>query len=319
MVDEPTDESLIKMNVKTEIQKEEHQPKLTRQLARVAVSMLILMTAYEWLKQIIFPNITIWGSHLITICFTTVLATIVSFFVIKKLHKGYQKSAGEITQRIQTEEKLQETIDHLENVFDNSAETIGIVDKNGNFIKWNKVAAEMYGYSFEEMQGKSYFNLYADKNELEKMLGQLRGDGFIREYEIDMIKKDGSIFPCSIAISILRDKNNENIGSVCVARDLSVQKQSEKERLQHEKLQGVLEITGAVCHELNQPFMAISGYAELLLMDMPDDNVFKDKIVKIKEQVDRMGKITRQLMNITKYETKEYLDGKIIDIDRAAE
>jgi len=224
----------------------------------------------------------------------------------------------EITRRRQAEDKLKETIDHLENVLDNSAETVGIVDKNGDFIKWNKVAAEMYGYSFEEMQGKSYFDLYADENELEKMLGQLRRDGFIREYEIDMKKKDGRIFPCSISISILRDKNNENIGSVCVARDLSAQKRMEEERLQHEKLQGVLEITGAVCHEMNQPFMAISGYSELLLMDMPDDNVFRDKVVRIKEQVDRMGKITQKLMNITKYETKEYLRGKIIDIDKAA-
>lgn len=225
----------------------------------------------------------------------------------------------EITNRSQAEDKLQETIDHLENVLDNSAETIGIVDKNGKFIKWNKIAAEVYGYSFEEIKGKSYFDLYADQDKLEKMLVQLRSDGFIREYEIDMKKKDGMIFPCSVSISILRDKNNENIGSVCVARDLSVQKRFEEERLQHEKLQGILEIAGAVCHEMNQPFMAISGYTELLLMDMPDDNVFKEKIVKINEQVDRMAGITQKLMKISRYETKEYLKSKIIDIDKAAE
>ena len=46
------------MNVKTKIQKKEHQPKLIRQLTLIAVTMLIVMTAYEWLKQIIFPEIS---------------------------------------------------------------------------------------------------------------------------------------------------------------------------------------------------------------------------------------------------------------------
>jgi hypothetical protein len=31
-----------------------------------------------------------------------------------------------------------------------------------------------------------------------------------------------------------------------------------------------------------------------------------------------MGDITKKLMNITKFETKDYLDGKIIDINSAA-
>jgi len=39
----------------------------------------------------------------------------------------------------------------------------------------------------------------------------------------------------------------------------------------------------------------------------------------IKEQIDEMGSITRKLMRITKYETKDYTEGSIIiDIDKAA-
>ena len=34
--------------------------------------------------------------------------------------------------------------------------------------------------------------------------------------------------------------------------------------LEEEKLRGVLEMAGAICHELNQPMQAISGYADLL-------------------------------------------------------
>lgn len=86
-----------------------------------------------------------------------------------------------------------------------------------------------------------------------------------------------------------------------------------------EKLQGVLEMAGAVCHEFNQPLMVISGYSEMLLMDLSEDSP-QYKIFKIiKEQVDRLGKITSKLMGITKYKTKSYLKGNIVDIDEASQ
>ena len=85
-----------------------------------------------------------------------------------------------------------------------------------------------------------------------------------------------------------------------------------------EKFQGVVEMAGAICHELNQPMQIISGYSELLLMDMPEESIQYANIEKIKSQIDRMGAITKKLMRITKYETMNYLAGKIIDIDKAS-
>jgi len=85
-----------------------------------------------------------------------------------------------------------------------------------------------------------------------------------------------------------------------------------------EKLQGVLEMAGAVCHEMNQPIQAISGFSELLMMDIEDDNPFYKKIKGIQEQTKRMGEIMKKLMRITRYEAKDYLKSKIVDIDRSS-
>lgn len=85
-----------------------------------------------------------------------------------------------------------------------------------------------------------------------------------------------------------------------------------------EKLQGVHEMAGAVCHEFNQPLMVISGYSEMLLMDLSEDNPQYETCRKINEQVHRLGKITRKLMGITKYKTKRYLKGNIVDINEAS-
>ena len=69
--------------------------------------------------------------------------------------------------------------------------SIGIVDQQGRFLLWNRRAEEIYGYSFQELAGKTAFDLYADSAELGRMLGRLRQDGVVREYEIAMQKKDG--------------------------------------------------------------------------------------------------------------------------------
>jgi phosphoserine phosphatase RsbU/P len=85
------------------------------------------------------------------------------------------------------------------------------------------------------------------------------------------------------------------------------------------KLQGVLEMSGAVCHEFNQPLMVIAGYSELLLMDMSENHPKYKMVKKISEQVYRLGDITKKLMKITKYKTKSYLKSNIIDINEASQ
>jgi DNA-binding response OmpR family regulator len=96
-------------------------------------------------------------------------------------------------------------------------------------------------------------------------------------------------------------------------------KRSEEERLQREKLQVVLEMAGAVCHEMNQPIQVVSGHAELMLMDMTEDHPLYEKIKTIDEQTIKMGEITKRLTKITRYETEDYVgDTRIIDIEKAS-
>jgi nitrogen-specific signal transduction histidine kinase len=90
-------------------------------------------------------------------------------------------------------------------------------------------------------------------------------------------------------------------------------------RMQKEKLEGVLEIAGAVCHEFNQPLQAISGYTELMAMKL-DGHEALSYVDKLTAQIERMRNITDKLQGLTRYETKDYAGNtKIIDIDKASE
>ncbi len=85
------------------------------------------------------------------------------------------------------------------------------------------------------------------------------------------------------------------------------------------KLQGILEMAGAVCHELNQPLQGVLGYSELLSMEMGKDDLNYATIEKMKMEIERIGELTRKIMKIFRYRSKNYTDGsRILDIDLAS-
>lgn len=92
------------------------------------------------------------------------------------------------------------------------------------------------------------------------------------------------------------------------------------EHLRHEeKLSGILEMAGTICHEFNQPLQVISGAAELLMMDKSGNPDNRKLLETILTQATRMGDINRKLMNITRYERCHYIgEHTIIDIGKAS-
>jgi len=93
----------------------------------------------------------------------------------------------------------------------------------------------------------------------------------------------------------------------------------QNEMREREKLQGVLEMAGAVCHELNQPLQSVSGFSELLLMDLAASDKNYETLKAIKSGIGRIGELTRKIMKITRYQSRPYLKSKIVDIEKASQ
>lgn len=137
-------------------------------------------------------------------------------------------------------------------------------------------------------------------------------------YKIEL-KDSGYTWLKDIATVLSFDEDEICISIGCLTI-VTKEMKAEEERLKRERLQVTLEMAGAVCHELNQPMQTISGYTETLLKDSSEKDLFYDRIQKVMEEITRMGAITKKLMRITKYETKDYLHGiKIVDIDKASD
>jgi PAS domain S-box-containing protein len=230
----------------------------------------------------------------------------------------------DITVQRRVEEALRESEEKFRSLATTAHDALIMMDREGNISYWNEAAGRIFGYTKEETMGKDLHRLLAPEKYLEdfskrfshfKATGQ--GDGIGKTLELSAIRKDGTEFPMELSLSSFQLRGKWH--ALGIIRDISDRKLAEQERLQKEKLQSILEMTGAVCHELNQPLQNLLLSSEGLIIDMSKDNPLYQHVTEIIEQAERIGEITRRLMGITKYETKDYIKGiKIIDIDRSS-
>ncbi|WP_022664519.1 histidine kinase dimerization/phospho-acceptor domain-containing protein [Desulfospira joergensenii] len=83
------------------------------------------------------------------------------------------------------------------------------------------------------------------------------------------------------------------------------------------KLETLREVTGAVCHELNQPLMVINGYLEMLIEDFSEKDIGHKNIMEIQKQTKRISDLIDKMTEMNDYVTKPYLSGKIVDIEQS--
>ena len=205
----------------------------------------------------------------------------------------------------------------LETILESSPMGIALVQDR--VFKWvNNEMVRMFGYQSKlKLENKSTRKIYLNTADYdligEKLYHSLSTLG-MADYEIDLVKADGRFFPAHIRMSC-GDLSNPMSWAIATVTNISQRKAVEKETVERERLQGVLEMAGAACHEINQHLQAILGYSELLQMNLASENIDAHAVDSIKSQAARLGRITRKLSNITCYRTLDYPGNtKIVDI-----
>jgi PAS domain S-box-containing protein len=214
---------------------------------------------------------------------------------------------------------LIEEKDRYRTLFELSPTGIILEDKKGKILDVNLAFCNALGYQREELIGEKIHMLAHPevRESVDKNLSKLL-HGKILKHNAKSVRKDGSICHMELNETKITLPNGDD-GILCIAQDFTERVIAQEDRIQREKLQGVLEMAGAVCHELNQPLTTLYITSDLLL-DFPKKEKLKENIYVIKNEAIRIGKITDKLMKITKYKTRDYLNGsKIFDIDKASQ
>lgn len=228
----------------------------------------------------------------------------------------------DVTELKYAEKAMQETMLWLKSTFNALEEAVFITTRDRKLVDVNKAAERIFGYTRSEFTELPVEALHVDPAHYEEFrrraLAAFKKDRTL-SIEFKAKRKNGDIFPSEHTVAQLKNDQGEVVGVLSVLRDITDRKQAENMLRDSERMKGVLEMAGAVCHEMNQPLMAVSGYSELLEMDLKPGDPLVTKIAKIRTYIDRLAEITRRLMRITRYETKTYLDGTIIDIQKSSD
>ena len=185
----------------------------------------------------------------------------------------------------------------------------------GLYIDVNEAFLRATGYTTEEILGKSAIDvgIWVDPQKRVDMAKILSEKGIVRNMEVEFRMKSGEIRQMLWSAEAI-DYGNEKC-LIAATRDITDRVRAQKEQLGREKLEGVLEIAGATCHEINQPLQ----YMYLVLSEAMKENPDSKSLQEIKKQCDRIKEITQKMESITVCESTEYVGGqKMVDIGQSA-
>jgi PAS domain S-box-containing protein len=220
------------------------------------------------------------------------------------------------------EESLKKSNEVVNSILSASPVGIGLVE-NRIIKRINETLKKMFRFESEtDYLGKSARIVYPSDEDFQKVgnfiYSQFKAG---KEAVLDTTfkRKDGSTFFGHLKVNTMHPLDPMQRATFTIS-DISWRKQAVAEMLQKEKLQAVVEMAGAVCHEMNQPMqVALVELAEFMMMEKLEKSLLRQKAENIRKQLNALRQMSRKLMHITRYETRDYVAGeKIIDIDKSS-
>jgi PAS domain S-box-containing protein len=134
-------------------------------------------TAQTWTRK---TTVTI----AIAICLSFIVLAVVYYFIYR-----------EVTERKRTEETLNQERNFISAVVDTASALVIVLDSQGQIVRFNQACEQITGYSFDEVRGRYFWNLFLLPEEVESVKAVfeqlLTGRGFL-EHEKHWVMKDGS-------------------------------------------------------------------------------------------------------------------------------
>src|SRR5664280_2967348 len=133
-------------------------------------------------------------------------------------------ATDDVTERQRTLENAQ----RMTAIVENSNDAIIAKTRDGIVTSWNRASERMYGYSSEEIIGKSIEVLCPNERtgEIETILAKIRAGQHIEHLQTIRIRKDGTALPVSLTVSPIRDADGAIIGASTTTHDVTQSRQA---------------------------------------------------------------------------------------------
>ncbi len=143
---------------------------------------------------------------------------------------GNMSQAVAISVDIGERRHAQEIEKHLASMIASSNDAIMGIDLDMKITSWNAAAEKLYGYSQDEVVGRSVLMLVPDGRQEEepRILTEVRAGRFVEPYETQRRRKDGRLVEVLLSVSPIRDANARVIGASKTAHDITARKDAER-------------------------------------------------------------------------------------------
>jgi PAS domain S-box-containing protein len=168
---------------------------------------------------------------------------------------GVRGVAVDISEIRDAHEALRESEEKYRSLFENAGDAILILEADGEdagkIVRANRAAAEMHGYSLDEIVGLNISDLDAPEEIriIPERIRRIQTGEWIKD-EIHHRRKDGTIFPVEITAGLLSFRDHSYI--LAIDRDISARRRAEEAiRASELKYRTILETIADGYHEVD--------------------------------------------------------------------
>jgi hypothetical protein len=185
-----------------------------------------------------------------------------------------------------------------------------ILDCRGQHLQANAAACALYGYTPEEFAQLSIGDIQSSED-ARRFLSELHDPARPAASEWRHHTKDGRWIDLEIALHKIPFGGDS--AELAVLMDITGRRQLEDQLRQSQKMEALGLLTGGVAHDFNNLLTIITGYSQIILSKLPEDDSnrhFAEQIVKAAE---RAGELTSRLLQFSRRRVPQ---AKILDLNQ---
>jgi len=214
----------------------------------------------------------------------------------RDIHK--QKLAEEALWQSQQEYKNQ--VNYLNTLINTMNELCITYDRNTVLTFVNQRMLEALGFRAEEMLGRSIMDFIPEENK-ESVRMQINNrllNAEVSSHENKILRKDGSPLTVKLKGSPIVG-NDEIIGGMVLAEDITQQRKIEKEMARLGQLNTVGEIAASIGHEIRNPMTTVQGFLQIMSQN-EDFREYHAYFTLMLEEMGRANSIISEFLTLAK-------------------
>jgi len=190
------------------------------------------------------------------------------------------------------------------NVIHYTINPIQITDATGVMVYVNPAFEKASGYKNEELIGRNPRILNSGKHSIEfwKNVWQQILSSKVWVGEIENRRKDGTALHTELVISPIEDGKGKVVGFLGAHRDITEQKILQQQLIRSQKMESIGTLAAGIAHEVGNPLTSISSLVQVIQRTTSDDFT-RDKLELIKNQITRIARIIRDLVDFSRPST----------------